>query len=83
MTGCQHPEGYTHDYSKAGAEVISRLAQGAIAHCGLLRRACRIDAVLGAIGSKSREQKAISNMTSSVVGIGVQAYTLVSLFFAS
>lgn len=26
MTGFQHPEGYTHHYSKAGVEVISRLA---------------------------------------------------------
>lgn len=31
MRGFQHPEGYTHHYSNAGAEVISRVAYGAIA----------------------------------------------------
>jgi hypothetical protein len=43
----QHPEGYTHHDSNAGAEDISRLAYAAIAHCGVIRPAYLIDAVLG------------------------------------
>ncbi|HEY9830358.1 MAG TPA: hypothetical protein V6D26_07260 [Stenomitos sp.] len=83
MRGFQHPEGSTHHHSKAGAEVISRLAYAAIAHCGVRRPACRIDATLGAIGSNSHTQKAIANVNQSVVIIDAEASTLVSLFFAS
>ena len=82
MTGFQHPEGYTHHDSNAGAEDISRLAYAAIAHCGVIRPAYLIDAVLGGISSKSPAQRAIAKGNKSVVIIGAEASTLVSLFFA-